>query len=82
MGGFVYVYVLQSDLAPARFYTGCTEDLRARLSRHNRGDVPHTAKWKPWQIKTYIALSDRERARHFEIYLKSGSGRAFLKKHL
>jgi predicted GIY-YIG superfamily endonuclease len=52
MGGFVYVYVLQSDLDPARFYTGCTEDLRARLSRHNSGDVPHTAKWKPWRIKS------------------------------
>ena len=79
---FTYVYVLQSEVDPSRFYTGCTNDLRDRIARHNRGDVPHTSKWKPWRIKTYIALSDRERARSFEEYLKSASGRAFLKKHL
>ena len=56
----------------------CVDD----LIRHNRGDVPHTSKWKPWRIKTYIALSDRERARSFETYLKSASGRAFVKKRL
>ena len=82
MGSFTYVYVLQSDVDPSRFYTGCTNDLRTRLIRHNQGEVPHTSKWKPWRIKTYIALSDRERARSFERYLKSGSGRAFLKKRL
>ena len=40
----------------------------------------HTAKWKPWRIKTYIAVSDRKRARDLESYLKLGSGRAFIKK--
>jgi putative endonuclease len=82
MGRFTYVYVLQSEAEPNRFYTGCTADLRARLARHNRGDVPHTAKWKPWRIKTYIALADEERARSLERYLKSASGRAFQKKRL
>ena len=82
MGNFTYVYVLQSETDLSRFYMGCTDDLRARLIRHNRGEVPHTSKWKPWRIKTYIALSDRERARSFEKYLKSASGRAFVKKHL
>ncbi|MFZ1218320.1 MAG: GIY-YIG nuclease family protein [Chthoniobacterales bacterium] len=82
MGRFTYVYVLQSEADSDRFYTGCTDDLRDRLARHNRGEVPHTSKWKPWRIKTYVALSERERARSFERYLKSASGRAFLKKHL
>jgi predicted GIY-YIG superfamily endonuclease len=82
MESFTYVYVLHSETDASRFYTGCTDDLRARLIRHNRGEVPHTAKWKPWRIKTYVALPDRERARSFERYLKSASGRAFLKKHL
>jgi len=82
MGTFTYVYVLQSESDPLRFYTGCTDDLRSRLVRHNRGEVPHTSKWKPWRIKTYIALSDRNRARELENYLKSASGRAFLKKRL
>jgi hypothetical protein len=25
------------------------------MLRHNSGKVPHTTKWKPWRIKTYIA---------------------------
>jgi hypothetical protein len=32
--------------------------------------------------QTYIAFSDSKRADEFERYLKSASGRAFLKKHL
>jgi len=82
MAGFVYIYVLQSLADPARFYTGCAHDLRKRILRHNKGCVRHTAKWKPWRLKTYIALSDERRAREFERYLKSSSGRAFLKKRL
>ena len=82
MRSFTYVYVLHSESNPAHFYTGCTGELRARLTRHNSGRVPHTAKWKPWRIKTYIAFSDSKRATEFERYLKSASGRAFVKKHL
>jgi len=82
MGNFTYVYILQSGVDPERFYTGCTSDLRKRLARHNNGDVPHTAKWKPWRIKTYIAFANNARARQLERYLKSASGRAFLKRRL
>jgi predicted GIY-YIG superfamily endonuclease len=79
---FFYVYILQSQLsARKRFYMGRTEDLRARLARHNAGKVPHTAKYRPWQIKTAIAFTDEEPAIEFELYLKSASGRAFAKKH-
>jgi hypothetical protein len=31
---------------------------------------------------TYIAFSDEQKARMFELYLKSGSGHAFAKKRL
>jgi putative endonuclease len=82
MGSFTYVYILQSETDPTRFYTGCTQDLRKRLGRHNIGEVRHTTKWKPWRIKTYVAFSDRALAKNFESYLKSASGRAFLKKRL
>jgi putative endonuclease len=75
-------YVLQSNVDPERFYTGLTDDLPARLKRHNSGQVFHTAKRKPWRLKTYVAFSDRSRAAQFERYLKSSSGRAFLKKRL
>jgi predicted GIY-YIG superfamily endonuclease len=81
---FFYVYILQSESASEtkHFYVGRTEDLHARLKKHNAGEVPHTAKYRPWQIKTAIAFTEERRAIDFERYLKSGSGRAFVKKHL
>jgi putative endonuclease len=82
MSSFTYVYILQSESNPSHFYTGRTADLRERLDRHNSGKVPHTTKWKQWRIKTYIAFSNTTRAADFEHYLKSASGRAFLKKRL
>ena len=80
--GFHYVYILQSESDTERFYTGITDDLRDRLRRHNAGEVPHTAKFRPWRIKTAIAFTDRARAISFEHYLKSASGRAFARKRL
>ena len=77
-----YVYILQSSVDEKRFYTGLTDNLRERLQNHNAGRVRHTAKWKPWRLKSYIALSDRMRAAEFEPYLKSASGRAFVRKRL
>ena len=74
-----YVYILCS-VDGAHFYTGHSNDLRARLKKHNAGEVPHTAKCRPWNVKTYIAFSDEQQAFEFERYLKSPSGRAFAKK--
>jgi predicted GIY-YIG superfamily endonuclease len=76
-----YVYILES-LDSEHFYVGLTDDLRARLAKHNAGEVPHTSKHKPWRLRTYIGFSDGQQAIEFEKYLKSGSGRAFSKKHL
>ena len=79
---FTYVYILQSKSDPKRFYTGITDDLRERIKRHNEGRISHASKWKPWTLKSYIALSGQQRAAALEKYLKSHSGRAFAKKHL
>jgi putative endonuclease len=76
-----YVYILQSD-SSEHFYVGITDDLRARLQKHNAGEVSHTSKFRPWSMKTYIAFSDETQAFEFERYLKSASGRAFAKKRL
>jgi len=77
-----YVYILQSTADADRFYVGVTDDLRARLSRHNAGQVTHTAKYAPWRVKTYVGFSDPQQAIAFERYLKSASGRAFARKRL
>ena len=67
---------------PDRCYTGLTDDLEARLNKHNEGGCSHTAKYRPWRIETAIAFRSREKAATFETYLKSHSGRAFAKKRL
>ena len=51
-----YVYILQSLNDAERFYTGITDDLDARLSKHNAGAVTHTSKFRPWRIKSYVAF--------------------------
>jgi putative endonuclease len=76
-----YTYILESQADPSAHYTGHTGDLKARLIEHNRGKCPHTAKHVPWQIKCYFAFKTEAMARNFERYLKSGSGRAFAKRH-
>jgi len=76
-----YVYILES-LDSEHFYAGITDDVPARLLKHNAGEVPHTSKYLPWRLKPHVALSDEKQAFAFEQYLKSGSGRAFAKKRL
>ena len=77
-----YVYLLESNSNPSQHYTGLTSDLKSRLAKHNEGGVPHTSKFKPLTLQTYIAFSTRAQAAAFERYLKSGSGRAFANRHL
>ncbi len=77
-----YVYHLQSLSVPNERYTGFTEDLKNRLAAHNRGECAHTRKHMPWELIGYHALRDKSQAVDFEIYLKSGSGRALANKRL
>jgi len=82
MNHYTYVYILQSKTDPRRHYTGLTDNLDERLRKHNAGEVIHTAKFRPWQIRTATAFHDRDRAAAFERYLKSHSGRVFAYRHL
>jgi putative endonuclease len=77
-----YVYILQSIADSKRHYVGSTNDLKDRFKAHNSGKVPHTSKFMPWRIDTYLGFSDDARAVAFEKYLKSHSGRDFAKKRL
>ena len=49
MAMFHYVYILISESNPDRHYTGLTENLRARVEARNSGQLPYTAKYKPWR---------------------------------
>jgi putative endonuclease len=77
-----YVYLLKSVSHPGERYVGLTSDLKARLLAHNAGESLHTAKFRPWELVTYLAFSDEQKAVQFERYLKSGSGRGFANKRL
>jgi putative endonuclease len=82
-GGLMrYVYLLQSLAVDSQRYVGITSDLKQRLSQHNAGKSPHTSKYLPWKLVTYVAFSNRRNAEAFEHYLKSGSGHAFARKRL
>lgn len=74
-----YVYILGCN--DKRTYIGSTNDLKDRLKRHQSGYVPATIKRLPVTLLSYFAFSTEATARNFEKYLKSGSGRAFLRKH-
>ena len=74
------VYILKC--ADGKFYTGCTENIEERLQRHNKGHVPATISRRPVVLVTYTVFNDKYKAFEFEKYLKSGSGRAFINKHL
>ena len=77
-----YVYLIESVHEPAQRYVGHTADLKERLAMHNAGKSLHTAKHRPWNLACYLAFADEKKAREFERYLKSGSGRAFSNKRL
>jgi len=62
-------------------YIGCTRDLRERINRHSRGNVPATKEILPIKLSCYFAFANKYTAFNFEKYLKSGSGRAFTKNH-
>jgi putative endonuclease len=75
---FFYVYTLSCKDG---FYTGCTDNLKERMRRHLKGYVPATKERRPLELISYVALKDKYIAYNFEKYLKSGSGRAFMKRH-
>ena len=74
-------YVYNLKCANGTIYTGCTNDIEDRLDRHSKGQVEATKNRLPINLICYTAFENKYTAYNFEKYLKSGSGRAFLKKH-
>lgn len=75
------VYIIRSECDPRQRYVGITNDLRERLAWHNNGPSGYTTANRPWSILVSIEFPDEQTAVRFEKYLKSGSGRAFTKRH-
>ena len=76
-----YVYILRSSKSNILYY-GYTEDLKKRFSEHNNGKSKFTKGHLPWKLVFYCAFVNKQKAKDFELYLKSGSGKAFVYKRL
>ena len=76
------MYYVYSIKCKNGFYVGCTDNLKERLSRHQKRNVPATANRLPLKLDFYLAIEDKNKAYNLEKYFKSGSGRAFINKHL
>lgn len=74
-----YVYSLKCKDG---YYVGCTNNLKERITRHQKRNIPATADRLPVSLDFYLAINDKYKAFEFEKYLKSGSGRSFIKKHI
>ena len=76
-----YVYLIESVHAREKHYVGQTIDLKSRLHDHNLGKCTYTSAFRPWHLVCYLGFAEQSKAMAFEGYLKSGSGKAFLRRH-
>jgi predicted GIY-YIG superfamily endonuclease len=76
-----FVYVMISTRDPQRHYVGLTSNVATRLAVHNSGGSQYTAQYRPWRLIVSLEFASQAGAVAFEQYLKTGSGRAFAKKH-
>jgi putative endonuclease len=60
---FTYVYILESITTSEHFYIGSCNELDSRLTQHNKGEVFHTSKFRPWKIKVAVAFENSEKAK-------------------
>ena len=74
----IYVYVLRST-RDGQLYTGCTSDLRSRLTLHNAGQVPSTKERRPFELIYYEACLKERDAFRREKYLKTTYGKRYIK---
>ena len=76
-----YTYILRSSKSHI-FYYGHTSNLRRRIKQHNNGVMRATKPHTPWKLVWYCAFETLKQAKDFELYLKTGSGKAFAYKRL
>ncbi|KKQ24953.1 MAG: excinuclease ABC subunit C [Microgenomates group bacterium GW2011_GWC1_37_12b] len=70
-----YTYILLSSKSHI-FYFSSTVNLKGRFKLHNQGKVVSTKPHTPWKLVWYGAFLTEKEARNFELYLKTGSGKA------
>ena len=77
-----YVYLLENQ-DDKSWYIGYTTDIERRVSEHNSGKGGRTTKAKKdWRLIYYEMYLDNKDALGREKFLKSGSGRKYIKRQL
>ena len=78
-----FVYILYAEKVDT-YYIGQTNDVKARLDRHNSGREKATIRYKPWQLKWFTEKPTRSEAMELEKKLKNLTKerlRAFMQKY-
>ena len=74
----VIVYVIRSYKG-GRFYVGMTKDLGRRIQEHESGKTKSTKGFRPWKLIFTESFPSFSEARKREKYIKSGSGKEYIK---
>jgi putative endonuclease len=75
----VFVYILES-IKSKKYYVGQTEDLEARVARHNKGRNLSTKYDVPWQLKWWKGFYTRSEAVIVEKRIKAIKKREGIEK--
>jgi len=75
---YYYVYILLSG-SDNQFYTGYTNNLNKRLLEHQNGKVYSTKNRLPLTLIYWEGCLNQQDATKREKYLKSGSGKIYLR---
>lgn len=76
-----YTYVLRSK-KDKKLYVGFTSDLKKRIERHKNGECSATKNRRPLNLIYYEACNSKYDAMKREKSLKTGFGRAYLKRRI
>ncbi len=72
-----YTYILYAAKYN-RFYVGHSEDVGARLQRHNNKGVPSTKPYIPWLLIYYEEYATRAEASNRELEIKKKKSRKYI----
>jgi putative endonuclease len=75
-----YVYGLVC--ADRSLYIGSTNNIKRRIAEHQSGISRGIKGRLPVRLDFYIAVREESKARELEKYLKTGSGKAIVKKRI
>jgi len=76
------IYIIENS-ETLGWYIGFTKNLKQRIAEHNSKKSPYTSKFSgKWKLIYCEGYLNKKDALGRERFLKSGSGRKFLKKQL